>query len=261
MELSQTHNVVPVAIYDKKSPCALYLFLDQIRYIEPGIVNMIEEYFSLYFYVSGNLIRIPYDELHIFKFKGIYCDSKLECYFPYNIECNLRRLFRKTTFSTELVINGYCNLNKNDLSFNKLCSLEISDPSIKLPVGCFKNSSLTHLKINTNIPKDGCTKCSLLNIVILGPGCKDIGASSFSHCIRLWDIHIPETVEIIRSCAYYKSGLHTITFEERDNKKLTLYDRCFANNFVSYSYHNVKFPQNINYKGILEKKKKPRLFW
>lgn len=107
---------------------------------------------------------------------------------------------------------------------SKLERVKFEDASaIVFEYRCFQESSITSIDLSgvKKIPEGMFNRCKYLDYVRLD-GCEVIEDTAFSDCESLTRIDLPDSLKVISSYAFYKSGLENLTIPDNTRLKTPL---------------------------------------
>jgi hypothetical protein len=111
----------------------------------------------------------------------------------------------------------------------------------KIGDGAFRNTDLEFITIPKSVIKIGAgafCSCRLLNNITFGQECDitEIGPDTFAFCMRLQEIALPSRIQRIGECAFYGSGLTSITIPSTVLAiDASAFDKCEALQVVTFA--------------------------
>lgn len=110
-----------------------------------------------------------------------------------------------------------------------------------IPRECFKNSSITSLKLGDSLMKieeSAFENCTMLKEIVLEAPLKNLGANCFKNCLSLESVELPISLKSMHPTSFEKcNNLKTISIEFKEE-----YSTKFSNWFNFESNANFDFP-------------------
>lgn len=149
-----------------------------------------------------------------------YCSKLREVKIGKNVERIGETAFAQSGIDQVNIPRSVKNIGCYCFANTKLERIIFEDASaIEFEYRCFQESSISYIDLSgvKKIPNGMFNRCKYLDYVLLD-GCEVIEDAAFSDCESLTRIDLPDSLRVISSYAFYKSGLENLTIP--DNTRL-----------------------------------------